>query len=136
MNSAEAAAGGVRAHELRRSGTTGPPPLDDPRSMGRIEIRTEGEDRSDEPRRLRGPAGLDTRQRVGGVGHLCLIRRGCAVTVVFLLDDHESSAAALRTSSGQSDLEVVGEAGTAEEAYGRIRRPPECRILDVNLPDG
>jgi DNA-binding NarL/FixJ family response regulator len=58
------------------------------------------------------------------------------VTVVFLLDDHESSAAALRTSSGQSDLEVVGEAGTAEEAYGRIRRPPECRILDVNLPDG
>ena len=34
-------------------------------------------------------------------------------------------------------LEVVGEAGTAEQAYGRIHAlDPDVAVLDVRLPDG
>jgi DNA-binding NarL/FixJ family response regulator len=57
---------------------------------------------------------------------------------VFLLDDHEVVRRGVREMlEAASDLEVVGEAGTAEEAYGRIpAATPDVAILDVRLPDG
>jgi len=57
---------------------------------------------------------------------------------VFLLDDHEVVRRGLRDLlEAEDDLEVVGEAGTAEEAYGRIPATrPDVAILDVRLPDG
>jgi DNA-binding NarL/FixJ family response regulator len=61
------------------------------------------------------------------------------VTVrVFLLDDHEIVRRGVRELlEAEDDLEVVGEAGTAEEAYGRIpATSPNVAILDVRLPDG
>jgi DNA-binding NarL/FixJ family response regulator len=61
------------------------------------------------------------------------------VTVrVFLLDDHEVVRRGLRDLlEAEDDLVVVGEAGTAEEAYGRIpATSPDVAILDVRLPDG
>jgi two-component system response regulator DevR len=57
---------------------------------------------------------------------------------VFLLDDHEIVRRGLRDllESG-GDIEVVGEAGTAEEALGRIpATTPDVAVLDVRLPDG
>jgi two-component system response regulator DevR len=57
---------------------------------------------------------------------------------VFLLDDHEVVRRGVRELlEAEDDLEVVGEAGTAEEAYGRIHATsPNVAILDVRLPDG
>lgn len=59
-------------------------------------------------------------------------------TRVFLLDDHEVVRRGLRDLlEAEDDLEVVGEAGTAEEAYGRIpATTPHVAILDMRLPDG
>ena len=59
-------------------------------------------------------------------------------TRIFLLDDHEIVRRGLRELLEQEpDLEVVGEAGTAEEAYGRIPPiHPDVAVLDVRLPDG
>ncbi|MFI9846660.1 response regulator [Nonomuraea sp. NPDC051941] len=57
---------------------------------------------------------------------------------VFLLDDHEvvrRGVAALLDS--EDDIEVVGEAGTAESAIARIPAlKPDVAVLDVRLPDG
>ncbi|MBF8187020.1 response regulator transcription factor [Nonomuraea sp. K274] len=57
---------------------------------------------------------------------------------VFLLDDHEvvrRGVAALLGS--EDDIEVVGEAGTAESAIARIPAlQPDVAVLDVRLPDG
>ncbi|MFG1694191.1 response regulator [Nonomuraea sp. NPDC049309] len=57
---------------------------------------------------------------------------------VFLLDDHEvvrRGVAALLDA--EDDIEVVGEAGTAESAIARIPAlRPDVAILDVRLPDG
>ncbi len=57
---------------------------------------------------------------------------------VFLVDDHEvvrQGVRALLESTGQ--IQVVGEAGSAEEAVGRIRAVrPHVAVLDVRLPDG
>ncbi|WP_405148263.1 response regulator transcription factor [Sphaerisporangium sp. NBC_01403] len=57
---------------------------------------------------------------------------------VFLLDDHEvvrRGVAALLNS--EDDIEVIGEAGTAESAIARIPAlRPDVAVLDVRLPDG
>ncbi|GAA3168259.1 MULTISPECIES: response regulator transcription factor [Nonomuraea] len=57
---------------------------------------------------------------------------------VFLLDDHEvvrRGVAALLGS--EDDIEVIGEAGTAESAIARIPAlRPDVAVLDVRLPDG
>jgi DNA-binding NarL/FixJ family response regulator len=61
------------------------------------------------------------------------------VTVrVFLLDDHEVVRRGIRDLiEAEGDMEVVGEAGSAEEALSRIPPTrPEVAILDVRLPDG
>ncbi len=57
---------------------------------------------------------------------------------VFLLDDHEIVRRGVRELlEAEDDIEVVGEAGTAEEAFGRIpATTPDVAILDVRLPDG
>jgi two-component system, NarL family, response regulator DevR len=59
-------------------------------------------------------------------------------TRVFLLDDHEVVRRGLRELlEAEDDMEVVGEAGTAEEAYGRIpATSPNVAVLDMRLPDG
>ncbi|MFI7132262.1 response regulator [Nonomuraea sp. NPDC050153] len=57
---------------------------------------------------------------------------------VFLVDDHEvvrRGVAALLES--EDDIEVIGEAGTAESAVARIPAlKPDVAVLDVRLPDG
>lgn len=57
---------------------------------------------------------------------------------VFLLDDHEVVRRGLRQLlEAEPDMEVVGEASTANEATGRIpATQPNVAILDVRLPDG
>jgi hypothetical protein len=57
---------------------------------------------------------------------------------VFLLDDHEIVRRGLRELLEQeSDFEIVGEAGTAEEALSRIPPTrPDVALLDVRLPEG
>ena len=57
---------------------------------------------------------------------------------VFLLDDHEVVRRGLRDLLEAADgIEVVGEAGTADEAIRRIPPTrPGVAILDVRLPDG
>jgi two-component system, NarL family, response regulator DevR len=59
-------------------------------------------------------------------------------TRVFLLDDHEVVRRGVREMlEAEDDMEVVGEAGTAEEAYGRIpATSPHVAVLDMRLPDG
>ena len=62
-----------------------------------------------------------------------------ATTRVFLLDDHEVVRRGVREllESDGTDIEVVGEAGTAEEALSRIPPVhPDVAVLDVRLPDG
>lgn len=56
---------------------------------------------------------------------------------VFLLDDHEIVRRGLADLIGlEEDLEVVGEAGTADEALHRIPAArPDVAVLDVRLPD-
>lgn len=57
---------------------------------------------------------------------------------VFLLDDHEIVRRGLRELlEAAGEFEVVGEAGTAEEALSRIPATrPQVAVLDVRLPDG
>jgi two-component system response regulator DevR len=60
------------------------------------------------------------------------------MTRVFLLDDHEVVRRGVRELlEAEDDMEVVGEAGTAEEGLGRIpATKPDVAVLDVRLPDG
>lgn len=57
---------------------------------------------------------------------------------MFLLDDHEIVRRGLRELlEGAGDMEVVAEAGTAEEAMRRLPAAnPDVAVLDVRLPDG
>lgn len=57
---------------------------------------------------------------------------------VFLLDDHEVVRRGVADLlSAEDDIEIVGEASTAEEAIGRILAiSPDVCVLDVRLPDG
>ncbi len=57
---------------------------------------------------------------------------------VFLLDDHEIVRRGLAELINlQNDMEVVGEASTADEALRRIPAArPDIAVLDVRLPDG
>jgi two-component system, NarL family, response regulator DevR len=62
---------------------------------------------------------------------------GEAPVTVFLLDDHEVVRRGLRDLLESEGIEVVGEAGTAAEAFGRIHAvDPDVAVLDVRLPDG
>ncbi|MCU1486713.1 MAG: LuxR family transcriptional regulator [Actinomycetia bacterium] len=60
------------------------------------------------------------------------------MTRVFLLDDHEIVRRGMRELlEAEDDLEVVGEASTAEEALMRIpATTPDIAVLDVRLGDG
>ncbi len=57
---------------------------------------------------------------------------------VFLLDDHEVVRRGVRELlESETDLAVIGEEGTAEEALSRIPPTrPDVAVLDVRLPDG
>lgn len=57
---------------------------------------------------------------------------------VFLLDDHEIVRRGLAgLIELERDMEVVGEAGSAEEALHRLpAAKPNVAVLDVRLPDG
>jgi len=57
---------------------------------------------------------------------------------VFLLDDHEVVRRGVRELlEVEPDFEVVGEAGTAEEAIARIPSAlPDVAVVDMRLPDG
>ncbi len=60
------------------------------------------------------------------------------MTRVFLVDDHEIVRRGVaELIDRESDLEVVGEAGTVRQAIGRISATrPDVVVLDVRLPDG
>ncbi|GEJ98777.1 MULTISPECIES: response regulator transcription factor [unclassified Streptomyces] len=57
---------------------------------------------------------------------------------VFLLDDHEVVRRGVRDLlDDEPDIQVIGEAGTAEQALVRIPAlRPRVAVLDVRLPDG
>jgi DNA-binding NarL/FixJ family response regulator len=57
---------------------------------------------------------------------------------VFLLDDHEIVRRGVRELlEAEPDIEVVGEAATAEAALARVPAlRPDVAVLDVRLPDG
>jgi DNA-binding NarL/FixJ family response regulator len=57
---------------------------------------------------------------------------------IFLVDDHEVVRRGVRDMlEAEDDFEVVGEAGTVEEALNRIHAvEPDVAVLDVRLPDG
>jgi two-component system, NarL family, response regulator DevR len=59
-------------------------------------------------------------------------------TRVFLLDDHEIIRRGLKELfDAEEDMEVVGEASTAEEALARVpSTQPDVAVLDIRLPDG
>ncbi len=60
------------------------------------------------------------------------------VIKVFLLDDHEIVRRGVKDLlEAESDITVIGEAGTAASALARIPAlRPDVAVLDVRLPDG
>src|SRR5580658_1866326 len=88
-------------------------------------------------------ARIDVRQRPVCGDLICGVHslRGKITPVsirVFVLDDHELVRTGLRTLlEAEDDMEVVGEAATAEQGQRLIRElEPDVAILDVRLPDG
>jgi two-component system, NarL family, response regulator DevR len=72
-------------------------------------------------------------------GHILMRGRRVGNAVrVFLLDDHEIVRRGVKELlEAEGDLEVVGEAGTAQEALARVPPTrPDVAVLDVRLPDG
>ena len=61
-----------------------------------------------------------------------------AVVRLFLVDDHEVVRRGLtELFDAEDDMEVVGEAGTAEQALTRVESArPDVAVLDLRLPDG
>jgi DNA-binding NarL/FixJ family response regulator len=57
---------------------------------------------------------------------------------VFLMDDHEVVRRGIASLlSEEADIEIVGEAGSAEQALARIPAArPHVAVLDVRVPDG
>jgi two-component system, NarL family, response regulator DevR len=57
---------------------------------------------------------------------------------IFLLDDHEVVRRGIaELLSTVPDFEIVGEAGTAEQALARVlASKPDVAVLDARLPDG
>jgi len=57
---------------------------------------------------------------------------------LFLVDDHEVVRRGLtELFDAEDDMEVVGEAGTAEQALTRVASArPDVAVLDLRLPDG
>jgi two-component system, NarL family, response regulator DevR len=57
---------------------------------------------------------------------------------IFLVDDHEVVRRGVRDMlEVEDDFEVVGEAGSVEEALHRVAATrPDVAVLDVRLPDG
>ena len=55
---------------------------------------------------------------------------------VFVVDDHELFRSGVR-SELQAGFDIVGDAGTVDEAVSGIRATrPDVVLLDVHLPDG
>jgi DNA-binding NarL/FixJ family response regulator len=64
--------------------------------------------------------------------------RGHEAIRVFLLDDHEVVRRGLKDLlDAETDIDVVGEAGTMESGLNRMLvLQPDVALLDVRLPDG
>jgi len=56
---------------------------------------------------------------------------------LLLVDDHQVVRSGLRMLlSNQSDVEIVGEAGTAREALSAVQSlHPNVVLMDIGLPD-
>ena len=67
-----------------------------------------------------------------------MAKQTVAVTRVLIVDDHAVVREGLRALlDAQDDIEVVGEAGSAEEAVRRVGfDEPDLVVMDVQLPDG
>ncbi|WP_460700155.1 response regulator [Nocardia thraciensis] len=65
------------------------------------------------------------------------VRRAVSIRV-FLVDDHAVFRSGVRAElSRESDMDVVGEAGTVSEAIAAIKTAgPDVVLLDVHMPDG
>ena len=67
----------------------------------------------------------------------CIVHIGEAPLRILLVDDHEIVRKGLRSLlDAETDLDVVGEAASAEEALRRVGfDSPDVVVLDVRLPD-
>ncbi len=76
-------------------------------------------------------------QRVVSRPGATALRRSASVTRVLIADDDGLMRAGLiELLSGESEIEVVGEASTGREAVDRARRlTPDVVLMDVRMPD-